>query len=71
MSSKTNRASRRSSRPIGAILADFLTDLAADDPRRATDAAEFRERIRSQITHDRLWSIGTTDEQLTLDIEAA
>ncbi|MGZ4179900.1 MAG: hypothetical protein ACXVUL_04325 [Solirubrobacteraceae bacterium] len=65
------QASRGSPRPVGAVLADFLTDLAEDDPRRATDAAEFRERIRSQIAHDRLWSIGTAGEQLTLDVKAA
>jgi hypothetical protein len=58
-------------RPVGAVLADFLADLAEDDPRRTTDAAEFRERIRSQITHDRLWSIGTAGEQLTFDVKAA
>lgn len=49
-------------RPIENILGDKV------DRRHLDDREQFRARLRRRLANERLWGIGTEDEQLSLDL---
>ena len=58
-------------KPISAILAEFVADL---EPRAVSTVQaedELRHRLASKVRNGRLWSIGTTEEQLALNVDRA
>jgi hypothetical protein len=54
-------------RPPSTILADL------EPPAASTAQAEqdLRRRLSGKVRHGRLWSVGTSEEQLALDLDEA
>jgi hypothetical protein len=56
---------------MSAILAEFVADLEPPAASTAQAEEDLRRRLGGKIRHRRLWSIGTTEEQLELDLGQA